>query len=106
MLSDDILVGVRDVLFQEQDSFTQVGDFSEVANGIFFQHNSYQLSRNFDSKLLFKLTSHFSWRDKLKNDMVDSNFSKTTVSAKIKVKLPNMTDWLIGVELHPEPRQS
>ena len=57
------------------------------------QHNFYQLSRNCDSDLLIKLTSHFNCRNKLEHVMVNSNFSKFTVSPKIKVKLPNMSDW-------------
>ena len=60
---------------------------------ILLKHNFYQLSRNCDSDLLIKLTSDFNCRDKLEHVMANLSFSKLTISPKIKVKLPNMSDW-------------
>ena len=77
------LVGLRDALCQEQDCSTRIVDFSKNANSNFTLNFFFPNSRNSDSSLLIEINSDF------------PNFfpQKSRSNFKIRVRLPNMTDW-------------
>ena len=69
---------------------------------IFLQHNFYQLSSNYDLDLLTKLTSHISFRNIFRHEMVDSIFSKITFSPQSRSNFRNV--WKVDRrELHRKP---
>ena len=72
-------------LCQEQDCSTRIVDFSKNANSNFTLSFFFQFSRNSDSSLLIEINSDFPYFFPQKSR---SNF-------KIRVRLPNMTDWHI-----------